>query len=96
MGDQLILMLASIWRLLNGPGVNCPLAFCDARTVNQNDLVPADIVFPHFCDEGYEVKYNPAHRWYYKKQMTRDEVVIFKLADSENNCAQCEYKKIAT
>jgi hypothetical protein len=41
-----------------------------------------DIVYPHFIDEAYEVKYNPAHRWFYKRGMTQDDVIVFKLYDS--------------
>lgn len=41
-----------------------------------------DIVYPHFVDEAYEVRYNPAHRWFYKKGMTQEDAIIFKLYDS--------------
>ena len=41
-----------------------------------------DIVYPHFVDEAYEVKYNPSHRWFYKKGMTQEDVIVFKLYDS--------------
>lgn len=41
-----------------------------------------DIVYPHFVDEAYEVKHNPSHRWFYKKGMTQDDAVVFKLFDS--------------
>jgi hypothetical protein len=61
---------------------DCPLALCDFRTVDREDLVPMDIVYPHFVDEAYEVKYNPAHRWFYKKGMTQEDVIVFKLYDS--------------
>jgi hypothetical protein len=61
---------------------DCPLALCDFRTVDPEDLVPMDIVYPHFVDEAYEVKYNPAHRWFYKKGMTQEDVIVFKLYDS--------------
>lgn len=43
------------------------------------DLVPTDVWFPHYCDESFEIKYNPQHRWYYKKGMSPDETVVFEL-----------------
>ncbi|KAK3365572.1 hypothetical protein B0T24DRAFT_710674 [Lasiosphaeria ovina] len=73
----------NIWRPISpAPVEDCPLALCDFRTVDHADLVPMDIVYPHFVDEAYEVQYNPAHRWFYKKGMEQDDVVVFKLFDS--------------
>jgi hypothetical protein len=63
------------------------LALCDVRTVSQEDLVAADIVFPHYLDEAYELLYNPSHRWFYKQEMKKSEVIIFKLADNAKDAA---------
>jgi hypothetical protein len=63
------------------------LALCDVRTVAKGDLVAADIVFPHYLDEAYELLYNPSHRWFYKQAMKKGEVIIFKLADNEKGVA---------
>lgn len=82
-------MRCSIWAPLTTPEQNCPLAVCDSRTVCQDDLVGADVVFPHYCDEGYELKYNPAHRWFYKKNMCLGEIIVFKLFDSLATKSQC-------
>ena len=40
------------------------------------------MVFPHYCDEAYEVKHSPTHRWFYKKDMEWDDVLLFKLGDN--------------
>lgn len=72
----------SIWRPLSVPVQDTPLALCDFRTVSSNDLVPMDIVYPHFVDEVYEVLPNPNHRWFYKKGMQQDEAIVFKLHDT--------------
>ena len=79
----------SIWRPLSGPEQDCPLAMCDYRTICGSDLVEADVVFPHYCDEAYEILHNNAHRWFYQQAMTSDEVVMFKLYDSSNTEAKC-------
>jgi hypothetical protein len=79
----LVLTCPSVWRPISPvPVEDCPLCLCDFRTVNREDLVPMDIVYPHFVDEAYEVKYNPSHRWFYKKGMTQEDVIVFKLYDS--------------
>jgi hypothetical protein len=73
----------NIWRPISpAPVEDCPLALCDFRTVDPSDLVAMDIVYPHFTDEAYEVKYNPSHRWFYKRGMTQEDVIVFKLFDS--------------
>jgi hypothetical protein len=47
-------------------------------------------VYPHFSEEGFEITYNPTHRWYYKKGMTKDEVAVFKLDDNLATVAKCK------
>ncbi|KAF2679859.1 hypothetical protein K458DRAFT_313252 [Lentithecium fluviatile CBS 122367] len=75
----------SMWRPLTGPDQDYPLAVCDYRTVDNRDLVPADVVFPHYCDEGYEIKYNRNHRWFYKREMDSSDVIVFKHYDSSKD-----------
>ena len=41
-----------------------------------------DIVYPHFVDEAYEVRHNPRHRWFFKRNMEPEDVVVFKMYDS--------------
>jgi hypothetical protein len=74
------------------PVQTTPLAVCDFRSVSPGDLVPMDIVYPHFLDEAYEVRYNPGHRWFYKPNMRWDDAIVFKLhdtADEEATGMQC-------
>jgi hypothetical protein len=78
----------NIWRALSEPPQDVPLAVCDARTVGPPDLVPADAVFdvagqPEWSFEGLVVRYSPAHRWCYYRDMTRAEVLVFKTHDSQ-------------
>src|SRR5271156_5052183 len=81
----------SIWRPITEPDHDCPLALCDFRTVRKEDLVSADVIFPHYCDEGYELYYSPAHRWFYKRGMLTNKVILFKLDDSSGSEAKCEF-----
>jgi hypothetical protein len=69
-----------------------PLAVCDARTVSDQHLVlgligtrPED---PGDFLEGFNVAYSPAHRWYYYPRMRPDELLVFKLCDSDRGLPQ--------
>jgi hypothetical protein len=72
----------SIWRPISTPVQDCPLAMCDFRSIDTKDLIPADIIFPHYQDEAYEVLPNPDQRWFYKKGMEWDDILLFKLGDN--------------
>lgn len=92
-----LLTLTSIWRPISpAPVEDCPLALCDFRTVDLKDLVPMDIVYPHFVDEAYEVQYNPSHRWFFKKGMRQDDVIVFKMYDSLKSEATGEFIQVTS
>ncbi|KAF2092917.1 hypothetical protein NA57DRAFT_49296 [Rhizodiscina lignyota] len=77
-----------IWRPLTTPLQNSPLALCDFRTVSPRDLIAADILFPHYLDEAYEVLHSPAHRWFYKQGMKEEDMILFKLDDTAEDVAK--------
>ncbi len=70
------------WRPLFGPVKVAPLALMDGRSLEDDDLVPCDIVYPDRRGEIYAVKYNRTHRWFYFPEMMPDEVFLFKGYDS--------------
>ncbi|HEY0300901.1 MAG TPA: CmcJ/NvfI family oxidoreductase [Rhizomicrobium sp.] len=93
----------SYWRAFSEPPQDTPLAVCDARSVGagegttntlfivdklpdeagmlgpmaNEDTVPGAAIF-HF---------NPAHRWWYFSNMTRDEALLIKFHDSDRSRA---------
>lgn len=80
----------NIWRVLSEPPQDVPLAVCDARTVAPEDLVEADGVYDAGDDpstwwelEAFLVRYNPAHRWIYYRDMQLDEVLLFRSYDND-------------
>jgi hypothetical protein len=75
----------TLWRPIRGPLFDAPLAVCDARTVDPEDLVPTDLVFPDRVAESYSVTYNPRHVWYYAPQMQADEALLLKCADTKSD-----------
>ena len=86
--DELLkgrVQIINLWRPIKGPLLDSPLAVCDARTVKSDDLVAADLVYPHRVGETYSVKYNPEHQWFYVPQMTADEILLLKCFDSKTD-----------
>jgi hypothetical protein len=84
----------NVWRVMTAPPQDVPLAVCDARSVAPADLIMADAVFdspdkPSWSFEGIVVAHNPAHRWHWFPDMTRDEVLVFKTHDSDLSMAHC-------
>jgi hypothetical protein len=75
----------NLWRPINHPVYDAPLAVCDATTVEPEDLVPSDLVYRDRVGETYSVRFRPEHRWYYVPQMRPDEVLLLKCTDSRTD-----------
>lgn len=73
------------WRPLMEPVKVAPLAIADAGSVPFEDLIACDLVYPDRVGEIYELKANPEHRWFYFPEMKRDEVILIKGYDSDQN-----------
>lgn len=74
--------IINLWRPIRGPLKDAPLAVCDAQTVEPAQLVASDLVYPHRVGETYGVTFDPAHRWFYVRDMQKDEVLLLKCYDS--------------
>ena len=91
MGDEAQALLArrfaivQVWRPISSPLESNPLAMADARSVAPADLLIAERRYPHRVGQTYRLKYSPAHRWFYFPRMRRDEAIVFKVYDSEND-----------
>jgi uncharacterized ParB-like nuclease family protein len=72
----------NVWRPIAEPLRDCPLAICDASSVEKGDLLAADLLYPNRRGQIYYVSFNPAHRWYYASDMRTDEVWLFKNYDT--------------
>jgi hypothetical protein len=74
--------IINLWRPIRGPLRDAPLAICDARSVAASDLVPSDLIYRDRIGETYGVTFNPAHRWFYVPDMSRNEALLLKCYDS--------------
>jgi hypothetical protein len=72
----------NVWRSIAGPVEAWPLAVCDARSLDSQDLVASQRRYPGRVGEIYHVSYNPRHRWFYFPRMRRDEALFIKCFDS--------------
>lgn len=69
------------WQPFDNPAVNNPLAFIDAETLPERDVI--DYFYTGRDRDSLVAApvYNPVHRWCYFPDMTTDEVIITKQMD---------------
>lgn len=83
------IVMLQLWRNLGAPKPDLPVAWCDARTVGRDELVP-------FRYTGYVAGADPfdavaiaepddpdRHGWYTFPALSADEVVVFRTYDTE-------------
>lgn len=73
--------IINVWRPIKTI-LKDPFAVCDARSVDDTDLIPVTMVYPNAIDEKVACKKNPNHMWYYKYAQRPDEPMLFKNFDS--------------
>jgi hypothetical protein len=85
-------VLMNLWRPIK-PVYRTPLALCDASSVVAGDLNGSEIRGglndpnrPSLF--GFNLAYSPRHRWYYAPRMQPEEVLVFKLFDSDRDRVQ--------
>lgn len=74
--------IIQVWRAIGQPIRSKPLAIADTHTVSPADPIAAERRYPHRVGEIYQMRYKPAHRWFYFPEMRRDEALVFKVYDS--------------
>ena len=94
MGDQAEALLTrraaiiNVWRPIAHPARDWPLAFGDAGSIDPNDLIATDLIFPHRRGEIYSVAFNPRQRWLYIPDLQPDEAALIKCWDSNSRVAR--------
>lgn len=90
----LCLLITQAWRPIKTIRKD-PLGVADARSVPDDDLVEARVIYPDHEMCTWTIKAGPnmgdaaaaavpttAHRWFYKHEQTPDEVMLIKCFDS--------------
>ncbi|HEY7222884.1 MAG TPA: CmcJ/NvfI family oxidoreductase [Micromonosporaceae bacterium] len=94
-------LITSLWRVFSPPPQDWPLAICDYASVGPDeglnnrmylvDAIPDDLYVEMPADapgaSGFEFHHSPDHQWWYFSNMTRDEILFFKLNDSDQSRA---------
>jgi len=80
--------IINLWRPIRGPLVDAPLALADASSVAFADFIASDLVYRDRKGETYNVRYNPAHRWFYAPEMRETEAILIKSYDSREGAAR--------
>jgi len=83
--------IINLWRnIADEPVATHPLALCDARSVQPEDLVVFEIHYADRIGENYFSKHASRHRWYTYPGLTRDEALLIKQWDSAGTLARSE------
>ena len=69
----------NVWRPVDGPVQEAPLAICDAQSITEEEIVPTEEGVKH---EVYLFNFSPRHRWFYFPGMAKDEALLIKCFDS--------------
>lgn len=81
--------IINVWRNIAAePVATHPLALCDGRTVEPEDLVVFEIHYPNRIGENYFARFSPRQRMYFYSAMTRDEALLIKQWDSAGSLAR--------
>jgi hypothetical protein len=80
--------LINVWRnIAPEPVARDPLGFCDAQTIQPDDLVVFELHYADRIGENYFAHHAPRHAWYYYSGLCRDEAVLIKQWDSAGKFA---------
>lgn len=87
------LVNVNLWTPIR-PVENSPLAVCDASSIEPGDFMNVKFGKPEtmetdtfrggFESGGFVLGFNPAHRWFYYPNMQPQEVLAFRLCDTDD------------
>lgn len=71
--------IINLWRPIEYPALDWPLALCDYRSVDdKKDVFPVARLSPDREGETFGVAYNENHKWKYLRGMTPEDLVLIK------------------
>jgi hypothetical protein len=82
------MMIIQAWRALSPPPQDFPLAVCDNATLAAADVCPHNFSpkqEPGFTFKSSLIQYDTEQRWYYFPKMVEDEVILFRIYDSDKH-----------
>ncbi|CAI7587580.1 unnamed protein product [Penicillium discolor] len=84
--------MINMWRPINGPVEDQPLAVCDGRTVDTSKLVETDMTRGDYTGTLIYPLYEPGNirQWYYLSRQGVEDVLLFKSFDSKTGSVKRE------
>ena len=79
--------IVNTWRPIQNPVLSAPLGFVLPQSTSPTDLIDIELVYPNRLGEVKGALFNKNHRWVYLSEMKPDEIVLFKMYDSETETA---------
>lgn len=76
--------IINVWRPIKQV-LRDPLAVAEASSVEDDDLVVTELIYPNRKGETYAVRYNEGQRWHYKSGLEPSEVLLIKCFDSKKD-----------
>ncbi|KAI0669245.1 hypothetical protein C8Q78DRAFT_1080532 [Trametes maxima] len=80
--------IINVWRPIENPVAHHPLAVSDWRTLDQKDLVPVRLIYPHREGSTFSIKYNDQLKWFYLSNQAPEEALLIKCYDSAEDRAR--------
>lgn len=75
----------NVWKPLYRQVEELPLAMCDARSHDPDDMLIMELKYRERTGEIYVMRWSPKHRWYYFPQMEANQALLLKTYDSETD-----------
>ncbi|KAJ5406076.1 CmcJ-like methyltransferase [Penicillium sp. CMV-2018d] len=73
----------NFWKPIRGPVNDWPLALCDSSFIDvAKDLAVSDLLYPDLATENSLLYYREGLKWYYLRDHTPNEILVFKQMDS--------------
>ena len=77
--------IIQVWRPIRGTVMIDPLGICDGRSIPQKGFILVQRRYKYRTGEVYHIAYNPEHKWFYFPRMERNEAMVFKVFDTDQN-----------
>lgn len=85
-----MLTISSAWRVTKGPNRDWPLAVCDYRSIDLEDVELSDVIHKDRIGESMRLYYSPNHRWYFLDNQTVSDVALFRNIHSRGMSMPCK------
>ncbi|MEM9277604.1 MAG: CmcJ/NvfI family oxidoreductase [Pseudomonadota bacterium] len=73
----------NVWRPIEDTINSAPLGFIRPSSLDEEDWVSLDLIYPDRKGQIMGIVANPKHQWVYQSKMTPDEVAIFNIYDND-------------